>query len=98
MYEVSRSAVLLEGEKSTAFSLEQGVAQGCSLSPIFNPRRACAARVTVVVVFVCHSVCYARTHFSSYRSRQKQGHIPSGGRRSEYVGFSLKLLCSKVMA
>ena len=30
MYEVSRSAVLLEGEKS-----EQGVAQGCSLSPIF---------------------------------------------------------------
>ena len=34
MYEVSRSAVLLEGEKSTMFSLEQGVAQGCSLSPI----------------------------------------------------------------
>ena len=33
MYEVSRSAVLLEGEKSTMFSLEQGVAQGCSLSP-----------------------------------------------------------------
>ena len=33
MYEVSRSAVLLEGEKSTIFSLEQGVAQGCSLSP-----------------------------------------------------------------
>ena len=31
MYEVSRSA---EGEKSTTFSLEQGVAQGCSLSPI----------------------------------------------------------------
>ena len=31
MYEVSWSAVLLEGEKST---LEQGVAQGCSLSPI----------------------------------------------------------------
>ena len=34
MYEVSRSVVLLEGEKSTKFSLEQGVAQGCSLSPI----------------------------------------------------------------
>ena len=34
MYEVSRSTVLLEGEKSTTFSLEQGVAQGCSLSPI----------------------------------------------------------------
>ena len=34
MYEFSRSAVFLEGEKSDAFSLEQGVAQGCSLSPI----------------------------------------------------------------
>ena len=35
MYEVSRSAILLEGEKSATFSVEQGVAQGCSLSPIF---------------------------------------------------------------
>ena len=26
--------MLLEGEKSTTISLEQGVAQGCSLSPI----------------------------------------------------------------
>ena len=34
MYEASRSAVFLEGEKSTEFRLEQGVAQGCSLSPI----------------------------------------------------------------
>ena len=34
MYEFSRSAVFLEGEKSDTFSLEQGVAQGCSLSPI----------------------------------------------------------------
>ena len=34
MYEFSRSAVLLEGKKSDTFSLEQGVAQGCSLSPI----------------------------------------------------------------
>ena len=34
MYEFSRSAVLLEGETSNTFSLEQGVAQGCSLSPI----------------------------------------------------------------
>ena len=34
MYESSRSAVLLEGEQSAAFNLEQGVAQGCSLSPI----------------------------------------------------------------
>ena len=28
------SAVLLEGEKSEVFNVEQGVAQGCSLSPI----------------------------------------------------------------
>ena len=34
MYEASRSAVLLDGEKSSAFSVEQEVAQGCSLSPI----------------------------------------------------------------
>ena len=35
MYEASRSAILLEGEKSAIFRVEQGVAQGCSLSPIF---------------------------------------------------------------
>ena len=34
MYNSSRSAVLLEGEKSSIFSVEQGVVQGCSLSPI----------------------------------------------------------------
>ena len=34
MYNSSRSAVLLECEKSSTFSVEQGVAQGCSLSPI----------------------------------------------------------------
>ena len=34
MYEASKSGVLLEGEKSDMFTIEQGVAQGCSLSPI----------------------------------------------------------------
>ena len=34
MYTSSRSAVLLEGEKSSTFRVKQGVAQGCSLSPI----------------------------------------------------------------
>ena len=34
IYESSKSAVLLEGEKSDTFTIEQGVAQGCSLSPI----------------------------------------------------------------
>ena len=35
MYESSKSAVLLEGEKSDTFTIEQGVAQGCSLSPYY---------------------------------------------------------------
>ena len=34
MYEASRSAILLEGEKLAAFRVEQGVAQACSFSPI----------------------------------------------------------------
>ena len=34
MYECSKSAVLLEGEKLDALSVKQGVAQGCSLPPI----------------------------------------------------------------
>ena len=34
MYMSSRNAVLLEGEKSDSFNVEQGVAQGCSLFPI----------------------------------------------------------------
>ena len=34
MYDSSRSAVLLDGERSESFDVEQGVAQGCSLSPI----------------------------------------------------------------
>ena len=34
MYGCSKSAVLLEGEKLDTFKIEQGVAQGCSLSPI----------------------------------------------------------------
>ena len=34
MSNFSRRAVLLKGERSSTFSVEQGVAQGCSLSPI----------------------------------------------------------------
>ena len=33
-HEASRSAVLLDGEKSASFSVEQGVAKDCSSSPI----------------------------------------------------------------
>ena len=35
MYEASRNAIFLEAEKSTTYRLEQDVAQGCSLSPIY---------------------------------------------------------------
>ena len=41
MYESSRSAVLLEGEKSEMFDVEQGVAQGCSLSLILCSLMVC---------------------------------------------------------
>ena len=34
MYKEPRSVVLLEGQKSSSFNIEQGVAQGCSLSSI----------------------------------------------------------------
>ena len=34
MYESFKSAVLLEGEKSDTFTIEQGVPQGCNLFPI----------------------------------------------------------------
>ena len=36
MYESSRSAVLLEGEKSGVFDVEQGVAQGCNLPSFYH--------------------------------------------------------------
>ncbi len=36
MYKSSRSAVVLEGEELAAFSIEQGVAQGCSLLGLAN--------------------------------------------------------------
>ncbi len=34
MYDITQSAVLLEGEVSEQFNIGQGVAQACSMSPI----------------------------------------------------------------
>ena len=34
VYDITQSAVLLEGEISEPFNIGQGVAQGCSMSPI----------------------------------------------------------------
>ena len=39
----------------------------CEVRGVINPRRACAARVTVVVLCVCLSVCPRL--FSDYRLR-----------------------------
>ena len=44
---------------------------------IINPRRACAPRVTVVG-FVCQSVCYSSSHFSSVFSFHKGYHLLNG--------------------
>ena len=49
MYEASRSTVLLEGEKLTMFSAVQGVAQGCSLSPIVFTKDVEQAEIGILV-------------------------------------------------
>ena len=54
---------------------------------VVNPRRACTARVTVVG-FVCVCVCYSTSHLSNVSSFQKRYHLPNGRRRSENMwGF-----------
>ena len=48
---------------------------------IVNPRRACAARVTVVgsvCVFVCLSVCYSTSRFSNVYSSHKRYDLLNG--------------------
>ena len=45
----------------------EGLRYDCSCRYIINPRRACAARVTVVVLCVCLSICHPL--FSHYRLR-----------------------------
>ena len=50
----SKSAELLWGEKSDTFTIEQGVAQGCSLSPILL---TLGAHAQCVYVCVCVCVC-----------------------------------------
>ena len=49
---------------------------------IINPRRACAARVTVVVS-VCLCVCYSQSHLSNVLSSHKRYDLLNGQRRSE---------------
>ena len=50
----------------------------CSSSPVINPRRACAARVTVVVLSARLSVCLSvHILFSYYRLRDGLLAIPT---------------------
>ena len=58
-----------------------------TLSHIINPRRACAARVTVVgsvclcvclCVSVCLCVCYLTSHFFNVRLSHKRYDLPNG--------------------
>ena len=41
MYDITQSAVLLEGKLSEQFNIGQGVAQGCSMSPILFSLISC---------------------------------------------------------
>ena len=60
----------------------------------FNPRRACAARGTVVG-FVC--VCYSQSHFSSVCSSQKGYDLIYGQWRAESLwGFLWKCSVAKL--
>ena len=66
---------------------------------IINPRRACAARVTVVVLSVCLSVC--PREFSHYRLRGGQWVAPTGCEQREdryNVAIFPKRLRSRDMA
>ena len=61
---------------------------------------ACAARVTVVVVCVCLSVCllFDNSLHEWLFASKTNAHIQRRMEVKKYVGFSLKLLRSRVMA
>ena len=69
-----------------------------------NPRRACAARVTVlgrVCVSVCLSVSLLiKSHLASGASVRPENTVvySAGNGGQKFVGFSLKPLRSRVMA
>ena len=69
---------------------------------IINPRRACAARVTVVVLCVCLSVCLFVTHYSrttGYEAAyERYQQIQCYKGRKNNVAILLKRLRSRDMA
>ena len=52
-------------------------------STLINPRRACAARVTVLGLSVCLSVCDLTSHLWNIHSSHKRYDVLNGQRRSE---------------
>ena len=60
-------------------------------SIVINPRRACAARVTVVVLCVCLSVKSHLTYGASVRPENAVTYS-AGNEGQKIVGFSLKML------
>ena len=66
---------------------------------LINPRRACAARVIVVVLSVCLSVCpRAISLHEPSPAPQTMPRIQRPRKVEKYVGFSLKQLCPGVTA
>ena len=63
---------------------------------IINPRRACAARVTVVVLCVCLSVCLSTTILALYATRRLMSDTNKGykGKKND-VAILLKQLHSR---
>ena len=64
---------------------------------VTNSQRACAARVTVVDS-VCRSVCLSvKAHLTSRASVRPENAVTysAGNEGQKFVGFSLKLLCSR---
>ena len=70
----------------------------CTLVPFINPRRACAARVTVVVLCACLSVYYysRTTGYEAAYERYQQIQCYKG--RKNNVAILLKRLRSRDMA
>ena len=52
--------------------------------PIFNPQRACAARVTVLGLCVCVCVCYSTSHFSRVIRATNNTNLLCGRWRSKF--------------
>ena len=67
---------------------------------VFNPRRACAVRVTVVVVCVCLSFCLLceNSLLQSKIASKTSSHTQLPTEVRKYVGFSLKLLRCRARA